>query len=195
MSVVEVEVKMEVKMDDKSIVEDRLRVLPFNPLSAEEMNEAPCNRNPIVDGSQNIIPANGEVEIEPFAGDNEHPHEDKNPKKKRRGLGLRWIFTKAFPTKESALEEFSKSNLILNEQILGRKTKGILTSVIYINCKRSRGGCEKSWRIVITEGAKEVIVEETFVDHSNHDRCQRNGGRGQQDWTFYKSWTYLLIYA
>jgi hypothetical protein len=185
LSIVEVELKMEVKMGDNSIAEDQLRVLPFNPLPAEEENQdVPLDpRNPIPDGSQNAIPS-GEVELDSFVGEDEHPHEDGNPKKKRRGLGLRWIFTKAFPTKESALEAFSKANLILNEQTLGRKTKGILTSVIYVNCKRARGGCEKSWRIVITEGAEEVIVEETFVDHSNHDKCQRNGGRGKQSYTF-----------
>jgi hypothetical protein len=147
------------------VVEDQMVVLPYNPFPAEDVNDP---QSLIPDGPQNPS----------VAGEDERPNEDENPKKKRRGVGLRWIYTKTFPTKDNALEEFSKANLIQNEQTMGRKTKGVSTTVHYINCKKARCGCEKSWRMVITEASEEVILEETFVDHSKHDQFQRHGGKG-----------------
>jgi hypothetical protein len=159
-------------MEDIVVVEDQMVVLPYSP--AEEVNDP---QSLIPDGTQDPkIPAIGEVEN--VVEEDRHPNEDGNPKKKRRGVGLRWIYTKTFPTKENALEEFSKANLIQNEQTMGRKTKGVSTTVHYINCKKARCGCEKSWRMVITEASEEVVLEETFVDHSKHDQFQRHGGKG-----------------
>lgn len=97
--------------------------------------------------------------------------------KRRRGKAIDWRFVKKFPTLDEARAEFSRGNLIGNEQFLGRKYTG-KTSAIYINCQKITCGCNKKWRLVSSQSHPEVTLEETVEDHSNHEFFLRGGGNG-----------------
>ena len=97
--------------------------------------------------------------------------------KRRRGKAIEWRFVKKFPTLDEARAEFSRGNLVGNEQFLGRKYTG-KTSAIYINCQKVICGCNKKWRLVSSQSHAEVTLEETLEDHSNHEFFLRGGGNG-----------------
>lgn len=97
--------------------------------------------------------------------------------KRRRGKAIDWKFVKKIPSIAEAKEDFSRNNLLGNEQFLGRKYTG-KTSAIYINCQKVVCGCNKKWRLVSSQSTEEVVLEETSEDHSNHELFLRGGGNG-----------------
>lgn len=111
----------------------------------------------------------------PVEADNEIPL--VATQKRRRGKAIDWKFVKKFPTLDEARAEFSRNNLVGNEQFLGRKYTG-KTSAIYINCQKVICGCNKKWRLVSSQSCTDVVLEETLEDHSKHELFQRGGGNG-----------------
>jgi hypothetical protein len=97
--------------------------------------------------------------------------------KRRRGKAIDWKFVKKIPSIAEAKADFSRNNLLGNEQFLGRKYTG-KTSAIYINCQKVVCGCNKKWRLVSSQSTEEVVLEETSEDHSNHELFLRGGGNG-----------------
>lgn len=63
-----------------------------------------------------------------------------------------------------------------------RRLKGTLnrgkTLTQYYYCVKKSCGCTKQWRLITSLYSHLVTEEETTGDHINHDKEERNGGRG-----------------
>jgi hypothetical protein len=96
---------------------------------------------------------------------------------RRRGKALAWKFVRTYENLESAMEQYSKSNLVDNEMIRGRKSIG-KANAYYFNCQKMSCGCKKKWRLLASPTSPGIVEEETYDDHSKHELFARNGGFG-----------------
>lgn len=96
---------------------------------------------------------------------------------RRRGKALAWKFVRTYENLESAMEQYSKSNLVDNEMIRGRKSIG-KANAYYFNCQKMSCGCKKKWRLLASPTSPGIVEEETYEDHSKHELFARNGGFG-----------------
>ena len=105
-------------------------------------------------------------------------HEESFPPLKRtRGGNLNWKQVAVHDSLEIALSHYSTERLIEKDLIKG-KIAGTKTLVYNFSCGKKTCGCRKQYRLTTVQCAVEVIEEETFGEHENHDQYQRNNGRG-----------------
>lgn len=109
--------------------------------------------------------------------DNVFEQQQDEKQMRRRGKAIAWRFVRKFESIDAALEEYTKSKLIDNEQIRGRKSFG-KSNAFYYNCQKMSCGCKKKWRLLTIEDSVEAVEEETYEDHSCHELFARNGGFG-----------------
>lgn len=97
--------------------------------------------------------------------------------KRKRGANLKWKFIGNFMDMAGALEYYTKEKLIERELIVGKVARS-KTTVYNYSCNKRYCGCTKQYRLTATKFSTVVVEEETMGDHSNHDKHQRNSGRG-----------------
>ena len=97
--------------------------------------------------------------------------------KKFRGRGRIWEVRELHPNLAAAKVSMLKHNAPVVRRLVGRVNRGRTISFYYYCVKRSCG-CTKEWRLNTVLTSCMVTEEESTGDHINHDKEERNGGRG-----------------
>ena len=97
--------------------------------------------------------------------------------KKFRGRGRIWEVRELHPNLAAAKVSMLKHNAPVVRRLVGRVNRGRTISFYYYCVKRSCG-CTKEWRLSTVLTSCMVTEEESTGDHINHDKEERNGGRG-----------------
>lgn len=114
------------------------------------------------------------------SGDDDDNVDDENNivvPKKSRGQGKVWEVLKLHETLAVAKESMLSRNLPDVQWLTGRVTRG-KTLAFYFKCVKRSCGCTKEWRICTALDSYFVTEEESTGDHTNHEKEERNGGRG-----------------
>lgn len=94
-----------------------------------------------------------------------------------RGGGKIWVVLKFHESLAMAIESMQSHNTPVVKRLTGRVTRG-KTLALYFLCEKKSCGCKKEWRLVTALDSYLVTEEESFGDHINHDKEERNGGIG-----------------
>ena len=97
--------------------------------------------------------------------------------RKFRGPGRIWEVIDQHPTFEAGKVSMQKHNDPVLRRLKGTLNRGKTLSQYYY-CVKKSCGCTKQWRLVTSLDSHLVTEEESTGDHINHDKEQRNGGRG-----------------
>ena len=97
--------------------------------------------------------------------------------RKFRGQGRMWDMVAIHPTLRIAKEIMLAHNVPVITRRTGRINRG-KTMAFYYTCVKKSCGCTKEWRLSTALDSYEVMEDESPGDHINHDKEERNGGRG-----------------
>jgi hypothetical protein len=114
------------------------------------------------------------------SGDDDEILDDKKEivvPRKSRGQGKIWEVRKVHASLAIAKESIQSHNRPVVKRLTGRVTRG-KTLAFYYRCMKRSCGCTKEWRLVTALDSHLVTEEESTGDHINHDKEERNGGRG-----------------
>ena len=128
---------------------------------------------------QHIIPPSLAFEMDDglefqYASDDENEDVDEEVVvKNKRGKGKAWrpivIYHNMVAAKASIRDD--------DTRVIGRINRGS-TVALYYKCKFSSCGCQVQWRFITSQTSCEVVEEVNDLDHTCHDKLERNGGRG-----------------
>jgi hypothetical protein len=97
--------------------------------------------------------------------------------KRFRGPGRIWEVRDQHPNLAAAKESMQKHNNPVVRRLTGRVNSGKTLS-FYYHCVKRFCGCTKEWRLNTEVGSHTVTEEESTGDHINHEKEERNSGRG-----------------
>lgn len=97
--------------------------------------------------------------------------------RKYRGQGILWDLVTLHPTLRIAKEIMLAHNIPVITRRAGRINRG-KTMAFYYTCVKKSCGCTKEWKLTTELDSYKVLEEESPGDHINHDKEERNGGRG-----------------
>lgn len=97
--------------------------------------------------------------------------------KKFRGPNRIWEVLEVHPNLAAAKVSMLKHNAPVVRRLVGRVNRG-KTIAFYFHCVKRSCGCTKEWRLNTLLTSCAVTEEESTGDHINHDKEERNGGRG-----------------
>ena len=97
--------------------------------------------------------------------------------KKKRGLNLNWVPVALHQNLQIALSLYAPEKLLEKGILKGKVATGKAVSYNFY-CAMTKCGCTKKFRLTTCRESPEVLEEQTEEEHSNHDKFERNNGRG-----------------
>jgi hypothetical protein len=146
-------------------------------------NQQPATSNRLIHSSYSqasTMSDDDDVFVYQSGDDDDGANDDENQiaaPKKFRGPGLIWEVRDQHPTLAAGMVSMQKHNVPVKRRLTGTLNRGKTLSQYYY-CVKKFCGCTKQWRLVTSLDSHIVTEEESTGDHINHEKEERNSGRG-----------------
>jgi hypothetical protein len=146
-------------------------------------NQQPATSNRLIHSSYSqasTMSDDDDVFVYQSGDDDDGANDDENQiaaPKKFRGPGLIWEVRDQHPTLAAGMVSMQKHNVPVKRRLTGTLNRGKTLSQYYY-CVKKFCGCTKQWRLVTSLDSHLVTEEESTGDHINHEKEERNSGRG-----------------